>query len=489
MALRHIEAQKNLQKVHLREYPSRVSRATLTFLNRQGSEIVLEAELAAGIGVVTGGNGAGKTTLLKALSAFDESASRRWPDHLLAVELHGENGGGAWSARAQRNNAGDLEFATTKGQLPELTFVDPTEESQEVQRQILSDANAEDFLEGYDAYFLTDEWKDHASRVLQRKYDAIKIVEFEGPNGLPRPWISATCDDLEYDLTNMGRGELSTLFLFWKLNQVADNSVVVIDEPEAGLAVFAQARLKEMLAFVSVKRGIQFIITTHSPDLYLGLGGAPVTVLELLPAPFGYKPVSAFDAARALHAPRPPVLLCAFTEDAVAAALLRAILVSHDHKLSSSVEIFFSKNGESALEKVAEEFIADRRPGRAVRLVTVFDGDQRVLVNDKRLPSDERLYLPGDEAPEAVLASIARKVVTDMETEELGTVVDDVFQFRTAMSREAGSDHHDWFFGISRALGDYEKTSNVLLQICQRDSAFAQDVTEMVTGLERLLRG
>lgn len=487
MGLRYAAVQTNVQKVHKRVYPNRVTSARLTFEDEGGTRSDLTATISSGMGIITGGNGAGKTTLLRGLSAFGEPGTARWPRHLVSVELLGEGSGDAWRAIAEKDAQGAIDCQVVEGNLPRLTFIDPTEESQDVQRQILADPNAGDLLEGADAYVLDDDWKAHASRVLQRKYDSIQITEFEGPDGSISPWVSVSCEDTNYDLLSMGRGELSALFLLWRLSQVVDNSVVVIDEPESGLAVFAQARLKETLAVISVDRGIQFIITTHSPDMYLGLGGEPVTVLESLPSPIGHDPVSAYEAARALQAPRPPILLCVFTEDVVASALLKAILRYAAPQLSESVEVFYSKNGESALEKVSEEFIEGKVVGRTVRLVTVFDGDQRVLDEGKRSPTDTGIYLPGNDSPEAVLADTVRPIVGGMQTEDLEGIVESVFQFRTVMSREAGSEHHDWFMALSRVLGGHDATSDALLRLCMKDTAFNADVKALVQRLRERL--
>lgn len=329
----------------------------------------------------------------------------------------------------------------------------------------------------------------HASRILRRNYDSIEILEFDDLDGdFSSPWIIASCGSVSYDLLSMGRGELSVLYLIWKLSQVAPNSIVIVDEPESGLAAYSQSKLKEALAYLSAEKGIQFVVTTHATDMYSGLKGKPVTVLEALPSLIGHGPVSATSAAQALEVPRLTPKLCVFTEDVVAAELLKAIVRVKAPSLRESIEVFWARNGESALNQMKREFIEGDSGRRSVRLVVVPDGDQRPVINGSRVHDDVEVFLPGDHAPEKVLSSYTEETLPNLADTDLQPIVGDTFQFRAAVSRAAGSDHHDWFVEVSKCFESYSETCDALLEICLIQQDFHHDVDALVGRLESLLK-
>ncbi|MFD6054000.1 hypothetical protein [Agromyces sp. NPDC060279] len=441
--------------------------------------------MAPGVGVVTGGNGAGKTTLLRGLQTLEDVHKAVWPERLEQVEAKGCTSGVAWAVTLQRAaGEGQISVSVSEGDAPRLVFIDPAEESQRIRRHFQDDANARDLLEGTDPAPFDEVWLDHASRILRRDYDQIEVFEVEGPDeDTVVPWFQIGAMGANYDILSAGRGELSAMYLLWRLARVEDDTIVIIDEPEAWLASFSQARLKETLAFLSSEQGLHFVLTTHSPDLYLGLPASRVTVLESLPSPVAYGPMSSPKAAHSLGAPIRPTLAL-LTEDAVAAALTEAILRYNDPILLEGVEIFHARNGESALTQVQREFIDGQTRRRRLNMQVVLDGDQRQLNRGNRVKSDKRTYLPGNVAPDAILKSVATAAVsglTDAQLRRFG--VADPVQFRLAVSAAAGSDHHDWFIEVARGFGSYSATCDVLVRLCSADAEFAADAEALVKAI------
>ncbi|PPG28567.1 hypothetical protein C5E10_13285 [Pseudoclavibacter sp. RFBG4] len=321
---------------------------------------------------------------------------------------------------------------------------------------------------------------DHTSRLLRRQYDYIEVVEFDGEDDSVMPWFKVSSHGSTYDTLSMGRGELSAIHLVWRLSRISKGEIVVIDEPEANLATYSQSKLKDLLAYISTKGDTQFIVATHAPDFYLGLLGDCVTVAEALPVRAARGPMSSRAAARALGVPARPSLV-AVAEDAAAGALLDAIIHAVDPAIQDSVQLCHATDGESQLARMENELVTVGGAPK-IRIIPVFDGDQR-----KRGQSSDRLYLPGDLAPEQNIRSVLTRMLPVLRDDSLREAgVSHPQTFRMKISQLDGSDHHDWFVELSQEFGSYAVLSAVLVNLCMKDKDFALDAGDLVRRIRAL---
>ncbi|MCR8670794.1 ATP-binding protein [Agrococcus sp. HG114] len=486
--MRHIEAAEAVRKVGLRKYSSRLDWLNLTLTSEAGKAIDVSLRFSAGIGVVTGGNGAGKTTLLRALRSLQDE-SEAWPSRLVGLKAGGVHDGADWHVEFERSPSQvSPSLISVAGTRPPLLVIDPAEETQRIRTRFEHDPNAADLLEGTDPRAFDAEMVAHASRVVGRDYSSIDVYEIEGDDGeSSEPWFKIRVDGVVYDALGAGRGELSALYLLWHLSRAEANSIVVIDEPEAWLAPASQARLKEVLAFFSAENAIHFVLSTHSPEMYLGLDNAPVSIVEALPSPRAHAQMSSFAAARALGTPLRPAIVM-FTEDRLARELLIAILREVDSLLVEAVEVFQSRDGESALLQVQQQFLDGDMERRRIRLAVVLDGDQRRMQKGQRVKRDERLYLPGNAAPEAVLRATVSPIVHRASDDALRTAgVTDAIQFRQSLARAAGLDHHDWFVEVSKEFSSASAACSALVRLCLSDHDFDTDSRELTERIRVLV--
>lgn len=488
MALRRAEIDAAMSRVHRRNYPTLLKETTLHLLEPDGRTKSVAVSTPSGLGVITGGNGAGKTTLLRALQALSEYRTQAWPSRLLRADIVGSHDGEPWEIEAIRyGESAHPEVRLKRGTKPPLVFIDPALESQQIRTVFESDSNASDLLEGADPNAFSDDWLGHASRILRRRYTSVEVTEIEGPGDEEViPWFRTSCAGAEYTSLEMGRGELSALYLLWRLSQVPKNTIVVIDEPEAGLAAYSQDKLKETFAHLSFSLGVHLIISTHSPSLYLGLAGEPVSVVESVPSPSTFGPMSSVEAARHLGAPA-GIKVALFAEDEVAAELTSSILRSFDPSVAAATEVFASKNGESSLSRFVDDFASYARSNKRLKLLVIYDGDQRSHDSRTESKKEGRIYLPGDFAPEEVVRNIVERVVHAESDDFLrSSGVGDPLAFKLVLSRNSGEDHHDWFVEISREFGGYAATCDVLVRICRHDGSFTRDAADLVSRVREL---
>ena len=93
--------------------------------------------------------------------------------------------------------------------------------------------------------------------------------------------VVKTDEGVPLSLSDLSSGEQEILVLFYKLIFESDVNLLLIDEPEISLHIAWQKELMEDLkSVVNLKRNIQVIIATHSPqiishnwDLQIDLGG------------------------------------------------------------------------------------------------------------------------------------------------------------------------------------------------------------------------
>ena len=135
----------------------------------------------------------------------------------------------------------------------------------------LEDANAkyqvfESIIDKLDLYESIVNEKLSFKRMVLSRTDGIVVQSDEGA---------------QLSLNDLSSGEQEILVLFYKLIFESDVNLLLIDEPEISLHIAWQKELMENLkSVVALKRSIQVIIATHSPqiisnnwDLQIDLGG------------------------------------------------------------------------------------------------------------------------------------------------------------------------------------------------------------------------
>ncbi len=118
------------------------------------------------------------------------------------------------------------------------------------------------------------------SRILGRDYESIQIVahdffDVEGRTALIR------ARGLRYSEAFAGSGEFAAIVLVHQLSKVAERSLVLLDEPETSLHPRAQEALLNHIARTALQKGLQVVLSTHSPALVAMLPSQSVKVLDL----------------------------------------------------------------------------------------------------------------------------------------------------------------------------------------------------------------
>jgi predicted ATPase len=379
-------------------WPQFIERLDITGLRGwRGQSVQFKFPVVA----IVGENGSGKSTVLKVAAATYEKTkdsgyfpsdfflSTHW-DKITGIELgyqikHGEQTQNfkirkpteRWSYPAKRYTRGVYWFDLTRT-LP----LDATAGYAKVARLAAGEISTE---------ALSDEFRDHLSYILGREYTnarfaAPDVDEYRTVGLLQRGFG-------EISQFHQGAGEDTTLDLMGALQEIPDNSLLIIDEVEASLHPRAQRRLINFLIKLSRMRRVQVIVSTHSPY-----------VLEELPAEARVLLLPTVDGPNVLYGASPEFALTrldefvhpevfVYVEDRHAEVWVREIIARHPEGQTVISRIKVSPVGPANVVAMMGKLACDGKlpkPG-----IGVLDGDQQ--------DSQGCVRLPGNEAPERVV--------------------------------------------------------------------------------------
>ena len=274
--------------------------------------------------------------------------------------------------------------------------------------------------------------RDATSTILACQYTAAmsKAVTYSRHNG---DVVCVQRGGVEYSEAHMGFGEGRTQSLVVALEKLPKKSLILVEEPETSLHPGAQYALAKYLMDVSIRRGHQIFLTTHSEYLLNALPAASRLYL-MRDATDSIRCLAGFSAAqaRSLMTDGATKALSVLVEDECARAIVRELLRRVDPDFLRTVGIYAGGDAGS----LANTARVLRDTGLSVAVVR--DGDQ------PEAPENSIFKLPGDEAPEKELFNNAG-VRAHIET-RYGVCLDDFFAGLGIV------DHHEWIPHLARRV-------------------------------------
>ena len=277
--------------------------------------------------------------------------------------------------------------------------------------------------------------REWTSIVLDRQYENMQrnTVTYAKQK---RAVVSVQRGGNSYSEAHMGYGEARSQYLIAKIESLPIKSLVLIEEPEISLHAHAQHQFGRYLVDVSVRKGHQILLTTHSDALlgalpsdsrvYLHSGAGGIEVVCGLTA-LEAKSLMTRGHEKALHI---------LVEDDVADAILRELLRKVDSAFLSTTAIYVAG--------VSSELTGAIKTIRATGLpvAAVLDGDKAAV------PRSNVFKLPGTQPPEKELFASDR--VQNFVNSTYGLSLQD---FAAGL---AGIDHHDWCGRLAHRINQSE---------------------------------
>ncbi|WP_080414187.1 ATP-dependent nuclease [Burkholderia ubonensis] len=447
MSLRAAKFGDHWRRAFVRDYPESIKSISLIDSKAiSDTRIVLQQ----GIVALVGGNGVGKSTFAHAIAEGLLDASRMTDltiqrERILGstIELSVRKNG---EERARRVLFKDDGNKIEGDETLNCNWLDPSLFSMKCRQQIQGDGAFEEILDGVTPLEYSSDQLAIASYIVGKSYTTCRVWEISeyGPFDV-WPYFHVTTKGAEYRSEAMGQGELALLSVVWAISRCANNSVMILEEPETHVSSRSQMAFMDFLAKESATRGISFLLTTHSP-----------VILQRIPLQNTFLLLN--DGARSEIVSSPQFhhlssLLGGGTsyksllvvEDETAKIFCDAILNVADSDISRQVAYAVSKDGESEIVRVLKTmpYVKDW-----VKLVGCFDGDQRA-VHQKLDTPWPHIFLPGDHAPDGMLLAWIKELDATTLAIELNVSKADLL---VALAAAEGVDHHDWMRHFATAL-------------------------------------
>lgn len=210
--------------------------------------------------------------------------------------------------------------------------------------------------------------------LLGKAYDSARIVRHAFYGNSPGLTVKFSTAHSTYTEAFAGSGELAVVSLVVKILSAAQNTLVLLDEPEVSLHPGAQERLLLFLLRQAKQKKLQIVFTTHSPNLIRLLPPNAIKVFYETPTgTFGIlnssHPYAAFHRIGAIIPGRVRVLV----EDSLAAKIVDQALALLDESERKLFDVAYMPGGANVL-------FAHRIPTlmhETSDTYVFFDGDQK----------------------------------------------------------------------------------------------------------------
>lgn len=227
---------------------------------------------------------------------------------------------------------------------------------------------------------LNKEELDAISFVLGKKYTTGTLVRHK----FFESWgYSVILNHTEFTYSDAvaGSGEIVAVRILHELFKVAENSLVLLDEPEISLHPGAQARLKYIILNLIKRKKLQVIISTHSTAFIGNLPDNAIKSFALDPSTnkvnvknscYFYEAFQSlgqniYDSRATIH-----------VEDQLAVKIISKVIEEIDPNLLNHWNIIFSPGGQSAIKnRTIPIYSTDLDSKNYV----IFDGDQNTNYN------------------------------------------------------------------------------------------------------------
>lgn len=469
--MRTARAQDHWNTVYKRNYDYSIEKL---LLNGVGG--INNVELNKGIFALCGLNGAGKSTIISCLK------------DILGIELNKRDlrkiNGGIVEAQIRNQQASTLfqntlsnRFRDNFEEVNNLYYVD-YEQPLDILAFFEQD-NLDELLEQYEPKTFTNEEIEELNYLVGKQYNSIELIEVENADS-SLPFFKVTEGLLSYDSLSMGIGEHFLFYLYWVLEKISGNGIVLIEEPETFISITSQNHLMNHIAKKVSLKGLNLVIATHSPHIIKKIKRENICIISRYQNRVSIQRPSIVQESLVTLGLELPQKGCIFVEDLLAEHFLKTIL----SKKASFIPYEYGiekVNGES---EITELLKFPTKPNFMYKLIGVYDGDMKSKENQiKSLVNWDFCFLPVEIEIEKEFRQALDVNLEDF-CNSLGLQVDRAVQL---LSRINGEEHHDWFLELSRALGkDYSVIVDVLFNYWEahgdngkKVDSFLKEITSM----------
>lgn len=241
-------------------------------------------------------------------------------------------------------------------------------------------------------YTFTEKQLNAANRILGTEYQKIVYLEHDFYFSDSFSVYLRKGDDKNYSEAFAGSGETSVIRLIYALDNAAEKSLVLLDEPETSLHIEAQRLLRDHILQVINEKRLQVVISTHSPFFTNGL---PEYAIKSLSVDEDTKKVviansttpeqsSFYLGYRRNDATKVNV----YVEDVLARALVTRVIKSllEPSERDQIIVHHYAGGDTELLQLAAREALKDNS-----NITFLFDGDKNPSIRDLEIPEESTI--------------------------------------------------------------------------------------------------
>lgn len=431
-----------------------------------------------------GKNGSGKTTLMQlAALAFhntNKSYRKTFADFLKKTKYDAANEGTklCWrykgkDEKGRKNFSISIEKGIKKwmhyDRRPiKKVVVIPVSRTLPANEKSFTNADA---LKVTDFTKLEPQYLSYLSKIMGRSYKTAESYQ----DLFAKCSLSQNCS---YSSYNMGIGEKILFNLLYTLQNIDDNSLIIIDEIEMGLHPEALSELAQVMQEIALEKKLQIFVTTHSKDFLDSLPREARILINKIgeTTVVTNSPTTIYAISQISHTPMKELtIIC---EDMIAKSIIEKSLGDDRNRVSC---IFIGCKSE--LLKAAKYIIlSDKR----MKVLVIWDGDVtnteiEQYYRDADIPKENISYLnlPKGDCPEKwVLNAIDCEAGYDLLAKNL--LVSEALIKSSLEKAKTVSDYHNIFYLIAQNVGETE--NSIIHELCKTACLLKEDELSYIKG-------
>lgn len=323
-------------------------------------------------------------------------------------------------------------------------------------------SNVEELLEAEEPFEFNSDQLEELSQLVGKEYLSCTSYEIsdQGKAFVPVFFnISESEKQIEYNSTGVGIGEHFAIYMFYILERLEKNSILIIEEPESYISVLSQRHLMNYIAKISSDKKISVILTSHSPHIINMVRKDNIRLLIKLNGEMDiYTPSDQCEAANVLGIEYKKIeniieckntIATIFVEDYAARIFLEHLLDIELPYIRNNVDIV-SVNGESDITKRLE---FDDKEHMVHKLIGIYDADLQNTPGETTIRSKVKwpiLFLPIENCVEIDIFNYL-KTSDNIKTFSTALCINET-NFKAMLSKTAHDNPHDKFPNICKYL-------------------------------------
>lgn len=409
-----------------------------------------------GIYAICGLNGAGKSTMISFLKdimgvKLDEFDKKKIASHVVSAKFS--------KPKKEYQNCDKCRVTDSLGVDSICAYVDYKSAIFNL-NFFSTNKNLDELLEQYEDNVLPANEISELSYIIGKEYSSCTIIEVDDEilqssdcdvvqddNRASYPFFKVSCLGVEYDSISMGVGEHFLFYIYWLINKIEDEKILIIEEPETFISIKSQINLMNYLAKISSEKGISIVVSTHSPFILENIRQENVCVISRYgsSADITYPLVHEQSLSNLGLTLRKRGIM--YFEDEVALLFAKTLLMYSD-----AYFVMNDYNFEIAgcVAQITTRLKFPISEAFEFQIIGIYDGDSVSKVKKvEREIKCKYLFLPCEVGVESVFKGILRTKSNEFSSSAglpLGRVI-------STLAVIDGDESHDWLINFARRLG------------------------------------